>query len=96
MKFGNRQGRSNLALAGLWALAIVLLAGCGTLRPDEGGRSSQKETAAQKQSPGASQGAKNGGMKPFSDVVPDTARTDEGLITTHRAGDDLYLGIPTP
>ncbi|MBB4091299.1 DUF5117 domain-containing protein [Salinibacter ruber] len=33
-------------------------------------------------------------MKPFSDVVPDTARTDEGLITTHRAGDDLYLGIP--
>ncbi len=95
MKFGSRQGRSNLALAGLWALAIVLLAGCGTLRPDGGGgRSSQKETAAQEQSPGASQGAKNGGMKPFSDVVPDTARTDEGLITTHRAGDDLYLGIP--
>ncbi len=34
------------------------------------------------------------GIQPFSEVVPDTAQTDEGLITTHRHEDDLYVEIP--
>ncbi len=34
------------------------------------------------------------GIKPFSDVVPDTAETDAGLITTHRVKDKLFFEIP--
>jgi hypothetical protein len=34
------------------------------------------------------------GIQPFTEVVPDTAQTDEGLITTHRHEDELYFEIP--
>jgi len=34
------------------------------------------------------------GIKPFGAVVPDTARTDPGLLTTHRVEDKLYFEIP--
>ncbi|MFB6232443.1 MAG: zinc-dependent metalloprotease [Salinibacter sp.] len=33
-------------------------------------------------------------MKPFNEIVPDDATTDDGLITTHRTDEHLYFGIP--
>jgi len=43
----------------------------------------------------SSQDTENGsGLEPFDEVVPDTARTDAGLITTHRFKDKLYFAIP--
>ena len=38
--------------------------------------------------------ASNGDMKPYSEVIPDDATSDEGLFTTHRVDDKLYYEIP--
>jgi hypothetical protein len=73
--------------------AAGLLAGCGGLGALTGGGPSGERSAAQK-SEQAPSGGQDGSMKPFSEVVPDDAETDEGLLTTHRADDELYLGIP--
>jgi len=37
---------------------------------------------------------KKNGLKSFDEVIPDEAITDEGLITSHRVGDDYYFEIP--
>ena len=69
--------------------SIVLLAGllvgcASTQSTSNGGQSS----AAAEQADG------DNGPKPFDEVVPDTARTDAGLLTTHRFQDKLYVEIP--
>ena len=75
-----------------WATAAVLVAfvmGCAGLggASDGGGQ----QAAAQKQ-PEAS-GEETGGLKPFGEVIPDSARSDDGLITTHRFKDKLYFEV---
>lgn len=37
---------------------------------------------------------KKGGLKDYSEIITDEAITDEGLITSHRVGDDFYFEIP--
>ncbi|MFB6230049.1 MAG: zinc-dependent metalloprotease [Salinibacter sp.] len=81
------------ALAPMWLLlgAVLLttglIAGCAGTKP----ASSKKQAQNQASTENASNG---NGLKPFDDVIPDTARTDPGLITTHRFKDKLYLEIP--
>ena len=75
-----------------WATAAVLVAfvmGCAGLggASDGGGQ----QAAAQKQ-PEAS-GEETGGLKPFGEVIPDSARSDDGLIATHRFNDKLYFEV---
>ena len=74
-----------------WGLAIVLVGftmGCAVLGGSSGANQQQ---AASKEQP---EDESDNGLKPFSEVIPDTARTDEGLITTHRFKDRLYFEIP--
>ncbi|MFB6098201.1 MAG: DUF5117 domain-containing protein, partial [Salinibacter sp.] len=76
-----------------WGLATLLaglMLGCAGLGRTSA--SNQQQATAQKKQ--QSQDDENGGLKPFSEVIPDTARTDEGLITTHRFKDKLYFEIP--
>lgn len=75
---------------GRWLLLVVLLVfvslglGCAsTQSASNGGKT-----------PSSANGNEQDGIQPFSEVVPDTARTDDGLITTHRHEDDLYFEIP--
>lgn len=75
-------------------LTIGLAAGCvgmnrGTSGSQESGASQQKTSA----SPGENSAQENG-LSPFSEVVPASAETDLGLITTHRTDDQLYFEIP--
>jgi len=37
---------------------------------------------------------KKGGLKDYSEVITDEAISDDGLITSHRVGDDFYFEIP--
>ncbi|MFB6279646.1 MAG: zinc-dependent metalloprotease [Salinibacter sp.] len=68
------------------SLLIGVPMGCASTQSASSGKAPQAS---------ASQDPENGnGLKPFDEVVPDTARTDEGLITTHRFKDKLYLAIP--
>ena len=74
-----------------WGLAVVLVGftmGCAVL----GGSSdsSPQQAASEEQSEDESDEE----LKPIGEVVPDTARTDEGLITTHRFKEKLYFEIP--
>ena len=77
-----------------WSLFVLvwlsagLLVGCAGVPSASNGGQSQ---AAAKNNSG--NGEQNG-IKPFSKVVPDTAETDAGLLTTHRVEDKLYFGIP--
>jgi len=74
----------------LWMAAGLLMGCASTQSASNGGQaSSQKETSAEN----GNQKSQNG-IKPFSEVVPDTAETDDGLFTTHRTGDKVYFGIP--
>jgi hypothetical protein len=75
-----------------WATAAVLVAfvmGCAGLGGASDG--SGQQAAAQKQ-PEAS-GEETGGLKPFGEVIPDSARSDDGLIATHRFNDKLYFEV---
>ena len=76
-----------------WGTAAVLVAfvmGCAGLggASDGGG---QQQAATQKQQEAS--GEETGGLAPFGDVIPDSARSDEGLITTHRFKDKLYFEV---
>jgi len=76
-----------------WGTAAVLVAfamGCAGLGGASDG-SGQQQAAAQKQ-PEAS-GEETGGLKPFGEVIPDSARSDDGLIATHRFNDKLYFEV---
>jgi len=64
--------------------------GCAGLGGASDG-SGQQQAAAQKQ-PEAS-GEETGGLKPFGEVIPDSARSDDGLIATHRFNDKLYFEV---
>ena len=37
---------------------------------------------------------KDGALKSYSEIITDKAISDEGLITSHRVGDDFYFEIP--
>jgi hypothetical protein len=66
-------------------LLAGLLVGCASTQSTSNGGAS---------SAAAAQADDENGPKPFDEVVPDTARTDAGLLTTHRFQDKLYVGIP--
>jgi len=74
-----------LVVFALFVSGLVL--GCASTQPASNGGEKQARTPPQEN------GDENG-IKPFDEVVPEDARTDEGLITTHRADDELYFGIP--
>jgi len=83
--------RSFLFRGFLLALGVVLVGatvGCAGSQPttddseSPSGPSSGQETEEEN------------GLKPFDEVVPEDATTDEGLITTHRDEDELYFEIP--
>lgn len=74
-----------------WSLAIVLVGitmGCAVLGGSSG--TNQQQAPSEEQPEAES----DNGLKPFGEVIPDTARTDEGLITTHRFEDELYFEVP--
>ena len=64
-----------------------LTAGCASSQSATNGAQSQQQSASQSQDD-------ENGLKSFSDVVPEDATTDDGLITTHRTKDELYFEIP--
>ena len=66
-------------------LLAGLLVGCASMQSASDG---EQPSAAEEQA-----GAESD-LKPFDEVVPDTARTDAGLLTTHRFQDKLYVEIP--
>ena len=66
-------------------LMTSLFLGCATTQPaSDAGTPDASEQRKQKKN----------GIKAFDQVVPDTATTDAGLITTHRADGTLYFEIP--
>lgn len=78
------------------ALLIVMgfAAGCAgadvsTSSTEEAGPPREKESA-----PPESDSAQEKGLPPFDEVVPTSAETDSGLVTTHRTDDKLYFEIP--
>jgi len=77
----------------IFLLALTLLVsipmGCASTQSASNGP--QQEASSQNESQTAE--AENG-LKPFDEVIPDTARTDAGLITTHQFKDKLYFEIP--
>ena len=83
--------RFPLRLLLILALGLGVLAGCaGSQATSENGTNGPSAAA---RSGDASSGDEDG-MKPFREVVPDDATTDAGLLTTHRAEDELYFEIP--
>jgi hypothetical protein len=74
-----------------WFLPVVLglvfafTTGCASMQSASNGGKASSQTK--------DPSSKNG-IKPFSEVIPDTAETDDGLITTHRVKDKLYFEIP--
>ena len=78
-----------------WGIAAVLvgfIVGCAAFGGASG--NGERQAAAQKTQDQSSSDKENGGLKPFGEVIPDSARTDEGLLTTHRFRDKLYFEIP--
>ena len=71
-------------------LLVGLLAGCAS---SQSATAPSPDDSGQAQSPAQNETGENG-LKPFGDVVPDTARTDPGLLTTHRFDGKLYVEIP--
>lgn len=71
-------------------LGAGLMVGCAGSNATSNGSASSASRA---------QAAPNGdedenGIKPFGEVVPDDATTDDGLLTTHRTDDKLFVEIP--
>mgnify|MGYP006278726141 CR=1 FL=1 len=82
----------HFALLSVLAAATVIVSGCGNLKTNLGDTSNGQTQKSKMET-----SAPNGGeedVKSFTDVVPEDATTDEGLITTHRTEDALYFGIP--
>ena len=77
-----------------WGLAFFLIGtttGCALL---SGSSSADQQQAAAKAQQAQGESDDGNGIKPLSEVVPDSARTDDGLITTHRFKEKLYFEIP--
>ena len=75
--------RAAPVLLGLMTLAN--LPGCAGTAPDPTPPSPPGQEGATRQEEG---------LKAFSDVIPATAETDEGLFDVHRVGEDLFFEIP--
>ncbi len=69
-------------------VALLTLAGCSSSQPAATG--SPAEAAASR----GSGGDDKDGMKPYDEVIPDDAVTDDGLFTTHRTDTSLHLDVP--
>jgi hypothetical protein len=77
------------ALFAASGLVLFVTLGCASTQSASSGGG--EAPAAQQE---ATEEGDESGLKPFGEVVPDTARTDEGLLTTHRFKDKLYFSIP--
>ncbi|HEX6982908.1 MAG TPA: zinc-dependent metalloprotease [Balneolaceae bacterium] len=67
---------------GLLLFSVTLLSACASTAP-----------TAKKSAPD-SQSEQNGELKPYSKVITDDAKTDEGLFTVHQIDDKFYYEIP--
>ncbi len=75
-----------------WGLSLLLIitgliTGCAGV-----GNSTSAEDSASESAPEASQ--EEDDLKPYSEVITEDAKTDSGLVTTHRIDEDLYFEIP--
>lgn len=75
-------------LAATFLLAGILV-GCAGTQPAANGGQAQEQV----ETPSQDEEDENG-IKPFDEVIPDTARTDEGLVSTHRFNEKLYFELP--
>lgn len=73
----------------LLALAVVCLGYTSDIQAQK--KKSKKGSEPQQEAPKK----KKNGLKGYSEVITDEAITDEGLITSHRVGDDYYFEIPS-
>jgi hypothetical protein len=71
------------ALPALLVVVLLAAAGCAGLNQ-----------AAQQQSSQQQQQAGDDDLKPFSEVVPESAERDSGLFITHRTDEELFYQIP--
>ena len=71
----------------LWLLAALLVSGCALLRP--------RPAAAPAARPAAS-ASRDATPKPFRQVVPDSVRGDDGLLTLYRSEGGLRLMAAIP
>ena len=82
----------------LSARGPVLVAACLLIGLFAGCAGSQSTTSPTPNGPAQAQSEDNengeNGLKPFGDVIPDSARTDPGLLTTHRFDGKLYVELP--
>ena len=81
--------RARWALLVSLSLLVGLTIGCASTQS-----TSSTSNGGEPQAAASQNGETDNGLKPFGEVVPDTARTDAGLITTHRFKDKLYFEIP--
>jgi len=71
-----------------FSLLVSISLGCASTQS----ASDAQQASSQNESSPTAEG--ENGLKPFGEVIPDTARTDAGLITTHRFKGKLYFEIP--
>ncbi|UCC26763.1 MAG: zinc-dependent metalloprotease [Gemmatimonadales bacterium] len=69
--------------------AALALAGCSVFGTDPATVPSGPTDSARTVAPGES-----GGLRPYIQVIPATAETDEGFITVHRVEEDYFLEVP--
>ena len=72
-------------LSTLAVATFLILAGCAT---------SEKATSKESGKTASAQQAPQNGMKPYEEVIPKDAETDEGLFDLHFVDDKLYYEIP--
>ncbi len=73
---------------------ILILIVLSALIPMELTAQKKKKKNATETEASAKPKKKKGGLKEYSEVISSDAVTDEGLITSHRVGDDYYFEIP--
>ena len=66
-------------------LAAMLAVGCGSEKSVFGGKDKSAENIPKKST---------NGLKSYNQVIPSSAKSDEGLFTTHFVDDKLYFEIP--
>ncbi|MBI6119433.1 zinc-dependent metalloprotease [Salegentibacter maritimus] len=66
-------------------LAAMLAVGCGSEKSLFGGKDKSAENIPKKST---------NGLKSYNQVIPSSAKSDEGLFTTHFVDDKLYFEIP--
>ncbi len=73
----------------LFLSLLLPLWGCAS-----GAASASTPAPAPQKAGAASGGEQEEGFQPYSEVIPPSAETDEGLFTVHRVGDGLFYEIP--